>query len=224
MDFPSGKADDLADLIRAYPLAWLVTCGSSGFDATPLPLIAETDEAGEVVALIGHCSRRNAQVAALRKHPFAFALFMGPQGYISPALVSNPKWVPTWNFAVAVLALEVALDDDGTEEAVRRLTEQVEAGQPEPWRMEQAGERIGALMTRIIGFRARVLAKDVRLKLGQEEDAATAAEIIAGLADSDLAQWMGRMNRDRTEPAANLHAQGHTAAANQVSASAGIDG
>ena len=41
MDFPSGDPKDLADLIRAYPLAWLVTCGAEGFDATPLPLIAE---------------------------------------------------------------------------------------------------------------------------------------------------------------------------------------
>ena len=219
MDFPSGSPEDLADLIRAYPLAWLVTCGSGGFDATPLPLIAETDDAGAVVALVGHCSRRNAQVAALRKHPFAFALFMGPQGYISPALVSKPRWVPTWNFAVAILALEVEFDDAGTEQAVRRLTAQAEADQPEPWAMERAGDRIEALMQRIIGFRARVLAKDVRLKLGQEEDAATAAEIIAGLADSSLAEWMGRMNRDRIGPAS----QGHSAT-HQVSASAGIDG
>ena len=219
MDFPSGDPKDLADLIRAYPLAWLVTCGAEGFDATPLPLIAETDESGEVVALVGHCSRRNAQTAALRKDPTAFALFMGPQGYISPALVSKPRWVPTWNFAVAILALEVELDDDGTEEAVRRLTDQVEACQPEPWSMEQGGERIGMLMQRIVGFRARVLAKDVRLKLGQEEDAATAAEIIAGLADRDLANWMGRMNRDRLGSAE----QGHSAN-NQVSASARIDG
>jgi len=219
MDFPSGSPEDLADLIRAYPLAWLVTCGVEGFDATPLPLIAETDETGEVVALIGHCSRRNAQTAALRKDPAAFALFMGPQGYISPALVSKERWVPTWNFAVAILALEVELDDDGTENAVRRLTEQVEADRPEPWTMEQAGERIGMLMQRIVGFRARVLAKDVRLKLGQEEDAATAAEIIAGLADGGLAEWMGRMNRDRIGPGARGHSAG-----NQVSVSAGIDG
>lgn len=197
MDFPSGQPEDLADLIRAYPLAWLVTCGQAGFDATPLPLIAETDAAGEVVALIGHCSRRNAQTAALREDPQAWALFMGPQGYISPSLVSRPGWAPTWNYAVAILSLEVELDEPGTPEAVRRLVEASEAGQAEPWHIEQAGERVPMLMSRIIGFRARVLAKDVRLKLGQEEDTPTVSEIIAGLQDGELAEWMSRLNADR---------------------------
>jgi len=201
MDFPSGQADDLAELIRAYPLAWLVTCGEAGFEATPLPLLAETDEAGEVVVLIGHCSRANAQTAALRDNPRAFALFMGPQGYISPALVSKPKWVPTWNFAVAILALEVELQDDRTEDAVRLLTDSAEADQAHPWRLEDGGERVDGLMRRIIGFRAKVLAKDVRLKLGQEEDTATVREIIAGLQDGELADWMRRLNVDRLDVA-----------------------
>ena len=106
MDFPTGSPEDLTDLIRAYPLAWLVTCGEAGFDATPLPLIAEVDDAGEVVALIGHCSRGNAQTAALQEDPRAYALFMGPQGYISPALVSRPQWVPTcaWRTATSMPA------------------------------------------------------------------------------------------------------------------------
>lgn len=197
MDFPSGRPEDLTDLIRSFPLAWLVTCGTGGFEATPLPLIAETDDNGEVVALIGHCSRRNRQVEHLRSDPAAFALFMGPQGYISPALVSRPNWAPTWDFAVAIFSLEVELQEEDTREAVRQLVDQVEAEQPEPWRIEDAGERIDQLMSRIIGFRGRVLAKDVRLKLGQEEDTATVSEIIAALPGGDLAQWMERMNRDR---------------------------
>lgn len=200
MDFPSGRPEHLADLIRAYPLAWLVTCGTAGFDATPLPLIAETNAAGEIIALVGHCSRRNAQAAALRDDPRACALFMGPQGYISPTLVSKSKWVPTWNFAVAIFALDVELQDGGTEEAVRRLTDQAEAGQRAPWRIEDAGDRLEPLLSRVIGFRARVLATDVRLKLGQEEDLPTVREIIAGLEESELAQWMTRLNKDRLGP------------------------
>jgi len=197
MDFPSGQPEDLAALIRAYPLAWLVTCGGTGFDAVPLPLVAELDAAGEVVALIGHCSRRNAQVAALRQDPRAWALFMGPQGYISPSLVSRPQWVPTWNYAVAILALEVEFQEQATPQAVQRLVEASEAGAGKPWRMTDAGDRIEPLMKRIIGFRARVLDRDVRLKLGQEEDAPTVNEIIAGLPDGDLADWMRRLNKAR---------------------------
>ncbi len=219
MDFPSGRPEDLTDLIRAFPLAWLVTCGAGGFEATPLPLIAETDDKGEVIALVGHCSRRNRQTEHLRADPAAYALFMGPQGYISPALVSRPNWAPTWNFAVAIFSLQVELLEDGTQEAVRQLVDQVEADQPKPWRIEDAGERADQLISRIIGFRGRVLAKDVRMKLGQEEDTATVSEIIAALQDGDLTHWMERMNRDRIGPGA----EGNSAST-QVSASASIDG
>ncbi|BBC71021.1 transcriptional regulator [Altererythrobacter sp. B11] len=201
MDFPSGQPADLVDLIRAYPLAWLVTCGEAGFEATPLPLVPETNSAGALVALIGHCSRGNAQTAALRDDPRAFALFMGPQGYISPELVSQPRWVPTWDFAVAILALEVELDEVGTGEAVRRLINAAEAGRPRPWRMEDGGERIKQLMRRIIGFRARVIDSDVRLKLGQEESLPTVTEIIAGIEDGALRHWMRRLNADRLDAA-----------------------
>ena len=201
MDFPSGTAEDLTELIRAYPLAWLVTCGAAGFEATPLPLIAETDEHGAITALVGHCSRANAQTAALREDPRAYALFTGPQGYISPTHVSREHWAPTWNFAVAIFALEIELLEDGTEDAVRSLTNQVEAGEPKPWKIEQAGDRLGALMSRIIGFRGHVLASDVRMKLGQEEDLPTLREIIAGLQGGELADWMERLNHDRLKSA-----------------------
>lgn len=196
MDFPSGQPSDLVDLIGRYPLAWLVTTGEA-FAATPLPLIAETGDDGAVVALVGHCSRRNAQVDHLRRDPRAFALFCGPQSYISPALVSRPHWAPTWNFAVAILALEVELLEDGTEDAVRRLTDQVEADRARPWRIEDAGERLPMLVSRVIGFRGRVIASDVRLKLGQDEDDVTLGEIVAGLGDGDLAAWMTRLNETR---------------------------
>jgi transcriptional regulator len=199
MDFPSGTSADLAALVAAYPLAWLVTTAGAEFEAVPLPLIAELDEEGEIAALIGHCSARNRQVEHLRQDSRAFALFIGPQGYISPAHVSAPKWVPTWNFAVAIFQLEVTLDEGGTADAVRGLTEHSEQGVGGTWKMEEAGERLPPLLRRIIGFRGEVVAADVRMKLGQEEDDLTLGEIIRGLGPGDLSEWMVRLNGDRLE-------------------------
>lgn len=205
MDFPSGTPADLARLVADYPLAWLVNHGDAGFFATPLPLVAELDDSGEVTALIGHCSRRNAQVAALQADPRAQVLVMGPQGYVSPALVSKPHWAPTWNFAVAAFAVTVAFDEDGTMPAVRRLTSHVEADQPRPWQIEEAGARLPHLMARIIGFRATVTATDARFKLGQEEDLPELREIIAAHPDPVLAGWMQRLNDDRLQAHAAAH-------------------
>lgn len=199
MDFPSGTSADLAALVAAFPLAWLVTTAGDEFEAVPLPLVAELDEEGKVAVLVGHCSARNRQVEHLRNSSRAFALFTGPQGYISPAHVSAPKWVPTWNFAVAIFQLEVKLDEGGTADAVRDLTDRSERRIGRSWQMEEAGERLQPLLRRIIGFRAKVVAADVRMKLGQEEDDMTLGEIIRGLGSGDLSEWMVRLNRDRLE-------------------------
>jgi len=197
MKFAPGTTEDLLKLIADYPLAWLVSSEGDAFDAMPLPLLAETDDAGHLVALLGHCSRGNAQVAALRANPRAAVLFMGPQGYISPALVSQPRWVPTWNFAVAMITVDVEFVADETLKSVDRLTNAMEAGQPRPWTLADAGDRIEKLLPRIIAFRAHVRSIDARFKLGQEETPAVAAELVDGAADVALAAWMRRMNADR---------------------------
>jgi len=207
MDFPSGTPADLARLVAQFPLAWLVNHGDDGFHATPLPLVAETDAEGRIVALIGHCSRRNAQVAALQRDPRAQVLFMGPQGYVSPGLVEKPHWAPTWNFAVAVFAVTVAFDDPGTLSAVRLLTDHVEAGEAQPWQVEQAGARLSQLVARIIGFRATVTATDARFKLGQEEDLPELLDILAGHRDAVLVDWMRRLNRDRLDEQVAAHGE-----------------
>jgi transcriptional regulator len=196
MDFPSGTPADLARLVADYPLAWLVNSGAHGFFATPLPLVAELDgqracrRADRPLFAPQRASRR------LAGRSRAQVLFMGPQGYVSPALVSRPQWAPTWNFAVAVFAVTVAFDDPGTMPAVRRLTDHVEA-QEQPWRIEQAGDRLPHLMARIIGFRATVTASDARFKLGQEENLPELLEILSGHADPALVGWMRRLNADR---------------------------
>lgn len=197
MKFNPGTIADLLALITDYPLAWLVSRGTSGFQATPLPMLAETDAEGDLVSLFGHCSRFNAQVGDLRAEPDALLLFSGPQGYMSPGDVSQPRWVPTWNFAVAVVEVEVEFVEDETLASVGKLAEVLEADRAQPWTLADAGERIEALLPRIIAFRAHVRSVDTRFKLGQDESAATVADLLSATSDRALAAWMRRMNADR---------------------------
>ena len=52
--FVPRAAGDVAALIAAHPLAWIVSNGPGGFVSTPLPLLAEYQMAlhGDVMALI----------------------------------------------------------------------------------------------------------------------------------------------------------------------------
>jgi len=189
------SAADIARLVADYPLAWLV---SRDFNASPLPLIGETNEAGEIVALFGHCPRRNPIVADFRADPRGLILFNGPEGYVSPGLISKPDWAPTWNFAVLRFQVDVEFVADETRDAIERLAAKMEGGN---WSTDRVGPRYEQLLTHVIGFRAHVRSSEHRFKLGQDESAAGFAEIVAGHPDRVLAEWMeGQWTKGQARP------------------------
>jgi transcriptional regulator len=188
---PRAPADVLS-LIRAHPLAWII---SRDFQATPLPLLAETDPSGKIVSLLGHFARRNPQVGALQGDPEALILFQGPQGYVSPRLVSNPTWGPTWNYAVVRFEVTINFVPDETDAAVRRLASYLEGAKVTAWQVEAMQGRYDELLKYIIAFRARVRAMRATFKLGQDENDATFGQIVTGLGGSELAQLMAAQRR-----------------------------
>ena len=193
--FKPRDDSDIVRLIAEYPLAWVVSLGSSDVAATPLPLLAEIGEDGQIVALFGHFAKSNPQVALLERNPRATILFQGPQAYIAPRLVSNPIWGPTWNYAVIRFETEISFVPEETEESVERLAAALERDRPDPWTPSRMGARREELARRIIAFRARVIEAHPRFKLGQDETPQTFDEIVAGLDDAALAAWMTRTVR-----------------------------
>jgi transcriptional regulator len=193
--FLPRKAGDSAALIAAYPLAWVVSHGEDGPAATVLPLLAECDAAGEVVALFGHFARTNPQVAVLERSPQALILFQGPHAYVPQRLVSNPVWGPTWNYAVLRYETDLRFVPEETVSSVERLARALERDRPEPWTPARMGPRFAELARHIIAFRATVTAAHPRFKLGQDEAPDTFDEIVAGLDDPALAAWMIRTVR-----------------------------
>jgi transcriptional regulator len=192
-----AEPEDVAELIAAYPLAWVVSGGPADFSATPLPLLGETDAEGRIISLFGHFARSNPQVAALERDPRAAILFHGPHGYISPTLVSNPTWGPTWNYAVARFEVDIEFLPDETADAVWRLAAALENDSPPRWTPAAMGERYDKLIQHIVAFRATVRTATARFKLGQDEQRGTFDEIVEGLGASELADWMTRMARNR---------------------------
>lgn len=183
---------DTSALVHAYPLCWVVSGEAGHRYATPLPLLPEQDAAGELVSLFGHIARSNPQQGALEEDSRATILCMGPQGYISPTLVSSPKWGPTWNYAVCRFETQVDFVADETEEAVWRLSAALEGNLSGAWTPERMGERFHQLKHRIIAFRARILETHAKFKLGQDESDRVFEEIVERLHDRTLAKWMVR--------------------------------
>ncbi|PNU05503.1 FMN-binding negative transcriptional regulator [Novosphingobium guangzhouense] len=184
---------EVADLVARHPLAWVVSAGPS-FHATPLPLVADLDENGTVAALVGHFALRNPQVEALRAQPRALVLFQGAEGYVSPELVTQPQWAPTWNYAVARFEVELTFAPEENEAALDRLIAHMEGDRPDRWTVDRMGERYEPMSRHIIAFRAKVLSCDATFKLGQDERPESLAQILAGHPDARLTAAMREAN------------------------------
>ncbi|WP_174279308.1 FMN-binding negative transcriptional regulator [Sphingomonas bacterium] len=189
--FEPGDAGEVTDIIRRAPLAWVV---SAGLRSSPLPLLAETGPDGSVIALLGHCGRRNPLVAAFAADPRGLVVFMGPQGYVGASLVSKQDWAPSWNYTALRFSVAVTLVPDETLSAVAKLMHAMEGAGGRAM-IDRLGPRRDALLGRIVAFRATVVATDHDLKLGQDESTEVFDEIVARHPDRELAAWMARVGR-----------------------------
>jgi transcriptional regulator len=190
--FTEYDDEDVRDLIRDYPLAWLSAVDGAGAHAAQLPLLGEYDANGSLTHLLGHIPRRSPLVEAWSRDSRTLVLFQGPQAYISPDQAGARNWAPTWNFAHLRIDAEVTLLPDETGFAIGALVDRMEQGRPDPWTIAGLGDRYAQMEQRVIGFRARVLAVTGRFKLGQDEQREVFASIVASLGDTPLAQWMRR--------------------------------
>mgnify|MGYP001146933394 FL=1 len=83
--YASSSPDDIAALVTACPLAWLVSIDPGGeILSSQLPLVPLRPENGAMV-LLGHMARTNPLAARLRNQPRAAILFQGPNAYVSPS-------------------------------------------------------------------------------------------------------------------------------------------
>jgi transcriptional regulator len=179
------------ELMRAYPLAALVTLGGSGLIASHIPLVLEPD-GSEYGVLKGHISRANLQWKDLAPDVDALAIFAGHQHYISPTWYpgksTHGKEVPTWNYAVvhAYGALRLVEEKDWLLAHLHSLTDIHETASPTPWNVDDApAEFIAVLLKGIIGFELPIRRLEGKWKVSQNRTEADRAGVTRGLTALD---------------------------------------
>jgi transcriptional regulator len=191
----------LHQLIRAEPLAALVTLASTGLFATHLPLVLEStpDTLG---VLRGHVSRANPQWRDLDPAVEALAIFSGPQHYITPTwypgTYEHGKEVPTWNYVVvhAYGPLRIIHDERWLLTHLKQLTAQSEANPVQseansavpsaPWKLSDApADFIRTLLNGIVGFELPVHRLEGKWKVSQNRTPSEKQGVIEGLTALD---------------------------------------
>jgi transcriptional regulator len=200
---PASEAE-VTRLIHESPLAWVVTTTGADFRATALPLRPiVVGENPSVSAFQGHFARSNDHVNMLRDHPRALLLFMGVNGYVSPSWMHDRTQAPTWNYASAQFLVDIEFIDDvpGRDATLEDLVNAMETGRENAWSAAEMGGRYAMLANRIVAFRANIVQRRVKLKLGQDERDDVYADICAAMdasGNSNLCTWMRRANTHRT--------------------------
>ena len=104
--------------IRAARLAILVSFGAEGLIGSHVPMLLD-ETAGPNGMLLGHIARANEHWHLPDTAVPSLAIFLGPEGYISPSLYATKqetgKVVPTWNYIAVHAYGPLAFFDDAEE-------------------------------------------------------------------------------------------------------------
>lgn len=185
--FNESRREVLHALIRAQPLAVVVTLSPSGLEANHIPLYLVPDEAEQGV-LWGHVARPNPVWRTAAPDHEALAIFQGPSCYISPSWYPTKpvdgKVVPTWNYVVAHAYGLLRVHDDAAwvRRQLERLTEQSESTQARPWAVTDAPPAyVERLLRGIVGIELVIHRLVGQWKVSQNQPVINRRGVVAGL-------------------------------------------
>ena len=196
--FREERLETLHALIRAHPLATLITTGTGGLIANLVPFtLADTGDRGTLRA---HIAKANDQVDALKAGAETLVVFHGPEAYITPSWYASKKEhgrvVPTWNYAVVqVRGTPRVIDDTAWLRAqIGDLTSAQENQRSEPWNVTDAPEPfIEGQIRAIIGVEIPIVSIEGKWKVSQNRSAADRQGVYKGLQDEQRNEGMAKL-------------------------------
>lgn len=184
------RVDDIAEmhaLMRARPLATLISSAELGLYATHLPTVLKPE--GPFGTIECHLARANPHWKDLAAGGEALMIFQGPDAYITPnwypSKAEHGKTVPTWNYAAVHAYGRPAVMQDAAwlRRHVGELTDQQERSEAVPWKVSDAPERYVDVMLRgIVGFRFEIVRLEGKWKMSQNREMRDRAGTVQGLA------------------------------------------
>jgi len=185
--FEQPRVETMHELMRAHPLATLVTLASGGLDANHIPLHL-SNAPTPYGTLRGHVARTNPLCRDYAKDLEVLAIFHGPDAYITPSWYATKqehgKVAPTWNYAVvhAHGALRIIDDAAWVRSHLEALTDCHEANFPKPWAVSDAPpEFTEKLIGSVVGIEIVISRLSGKWKVSQNQPEQNRAGVIEGL-------------------------------------------
>ena len=170
------------DLIEANEFGLLVSPVGGRPYASHLPFLLDRDR-GPHGTLLAHMTRTNPHWQAFDESE-VLVVFSGPHAYVSPRWYQKSPNVPTWNYvAVHGYGRPRLIEDPVAVRAMLgRFVDVQEAGQAQPWRIDELPDDYIATMIRaIVAFEIPLDRLEGKRKLNQNRTAADRAGVITAL-------------------------------------------
>jgi transcriptional regulator len=185
--FEEHRTEVMHDLIKAHPLATLITLKDGNIEANHIPMVLASHD-GMFGTLRGHMARSNLIWNQHPKESDVLSVFQGPESYITPSWYASKaesgKVVPTWNY-VSVHAkgkLRIIEEPSWIRSQLEELTSNNEAGFEHPWAVSDAPEEFTAkLIEAIIGFEIVISELQGKWKVSQNRPADDRDSLSRGL-------------------------------------------
>ncbi len=186
--FSEADAKALAGLISQYPLGLLISSGTSGLMASPIPFLYRENE--NAPSLVAHLARANPHWKDLAGLSECLVVFQGAANYVSPdwypSKQTTHKVVPTWNYEmVQVKGVPTIIElTEWLGGQVGELTESMEKRRQTPWRPGDApSDFIESQMKAIVGLEIRITDMKGKWKMSQNRLPEDVRGVVHGMSD-----------------------------------------
>ncbi|HCY90660.1 MAG TPA: hypothetical protein DHV17_10420 [Chitinophagaceae bacterium] len=199
--FMEDDRDQILAFMQAYPFAMIMGTDAGGrVVATPLPLLVHVHD--DAIILRGHLMKRTDHHEAFLLNPDVLVVYNGPQAYISASWYTEPAIASTWNYmAVHARGRIQFMNDKGTIDAIRELTDQYEPLSSMAGFNQLSGAYVSQHVKAIVGFDIQINHPEAVFKLSQNCDQKSYDNIITELhkrnigQDKALAEEMSRRRK-----------------------------
>ena len=181
------RLEVLHALVRTHPLGTWVVVGDGELLANHIPFFLDSSR-GEFGTLVGHVARANPVWQSAPGPIACVVAFQGPQTYITPSWYlskhEHGKTVPTWNYAVVhVQGYPRFIEDrDWLYEHLNQLTNEHEASQVLPWKVDDAPpDFTEKLIGAIVGVEIPIQRIEGKWKTNQNRPEHDKVSVVAGL-------------------------------------------
>ncbi len=185
--FDEPHIEVLHELMRARPLATMVTLSAGGLNANHIPLVVRAEPA-PYGTLRGHVARANPMWRDLATDVDALVVFQGPDSYITPSWYATKqatgKVVPTWNYVVAHAYGRLRVVDDPVwlRAQMEALTDHGEAPFAARWAVADAPhDYTEKLIAATVGIEMVITRLVGKWKVSQNQPAQNQAGVVDGL-------------------------------------------